>query len=308
VRIGFMGRTNVLFDIITKIKSKKNHKIEFIWTSIDESHYNFSWRKFKSLANLMGCDFIYSPQVKENMKLPDVDLIISINFPNMIPSWFFKRFKFGILNVHAGDLPKYRGNACPNWAILNNEKFIGLTIHKIDEGLDSGPIFCKKYFRLKNCTYINEVYEWIKESTPELLFDAIKKIESGIKPKVQSGKVLRTFPRKPEDSRLFFKFGYDWNYRLIRASSKPLNGAFCYLNNNLKKKLIIWEAEPIKKRDFKYDFFAINGQIIDTDKLSKSFTISIDNKPLQIKDFNFDGKNMEESFKIISKSMKNRLS
>ena len=138
-----MGRTNVLFDIITKINSKKKLQSRVYLTSIDESHYNFSWRKFETLANSIGCNFIYSSKVDKNMKLPDVDIIITINFPNIIPSWFFERFKFGILNVHAGDLPKYRGNACPNWAILNNAKFIGLTIHKIDEGLDSGPIFVK---------------------------------------------------------------------------------------------------------------------------------------------------------------------
>ena len=47
-------------------------------------------------------------------------------------------------NAHAGDLPRYRGNACANWAIINGEDKVGLSIHKMDAGLDSGPIIQKK--------------------------------------------------------------------------------------------------------------------------------------------------------------------
>ena len=45
-----------------------------------------------------------------------------MNFSNLISKDFLNFFKFGVLNAHYGDLPRYKGNACPNWAILNNEK------------------------------------------------------------------------------------------------------------------------------------------------------------------------------------------
>ena len=52
----------------------------------------------------------------------EADVVVSINFINVIPkSSFIGKFRFGVINAHAGDLPKYRGNACPNWAILNDE-------------------------------------------------------------------------------------------------------------------------------------------------------------------------------------------
>jgi len=54
----------------------------------------------------------------------------------MISREVFQLFRHVILNAHAGDLPKYRGNACPNWAILKGEKRVVLTIHQVSENLD----------------------------------------------------------------------------------------------------------------------------------------------------------------------------
>ena len=83
----------------------------------------------------------------------------SINFINILPASFIEKFRFGIINAHAGDLPRYRGNACPNWAILNEES--DCTFHEMNEILDGGDLIRKKYFILKD-TYIGEVYEWTK--------------------------------------------------------------------------------------------------------------------------------------------------
>jgi hypothetical protein len=54
----------------------------------------------------------------------------------------------GILNVHPGKLPEYRGNSCPEWAVLNNDPVI-CTAHLIDEGVDTGPIICAREYEIK---------------------------------------------------------------------------------------------------------------------------------------------------------------
>ena len=76
-----------------------------------------------------------------------------------------------------GDLPRYRGNACQAWAILNGEK-IGLCIHKMIGGeIDAGDIIERDYYRLDNETNITQVLNWILERTPNMFSNSIKKLE-----------------------------------------------------------------------------------------------------------------------------------
>ena len=163
MRVGVLGRTRSLINSINTLQSR-GYKISFIWTSKSEEYYSCNESEFKNKAKDLDCIFINSYSIKKNFKLiknTNTDVVISMNFNNLISKEFLNFFKFGILNAHYGDLPKYKGNACPNWAILNNEKKIGLSIHKMSENLDSGPIYKKDFLRINKETYINEIYSWV---------------------------------------------------------------------------------------------------------------------------------------------------
>lgn len=303
IRVGFIGRTKALYNTISLIKSSEKFKICFIWTCKDENYYNFDWKNFEKIAKELNCPFVKNSEIKINSKCFDADLVISLNFINMIPKAFIDKFKYGILNAHLGDLPRYKGNACPNWAILNNEKEIALSIHKMNEKLDDGPIIIKNKYKLNPNTYIGDIYDWFDDQAPILLYEGVNKIINGYHPKSQKGRSLRTFPRKPEDSKLNFSADIDWNYRLIRASSKPFNGAFCFLNNT-DCKITIFRAIPI---NINYDFSAVSGQIIEVFENDLSFLVSIGNRILKITNYSINGLSTQNSFLIISKSMRNRL-
>ena len=81
-------------------------------------------------------------------------------------------------------------------------------------------------------------------------FGSRKAIKNGKQPQKQSGKTLRTFPRKPEDSKLDFNASLNFNYKLIRATSRPFSGAYAYLNGT-KQKVTIFKAKPYL---VEYDF------------------------------------------------------
>ena len=301
-----MGRTRVLLDTIKKISLNSNHKIDFIWTSKSEGHYLCDENEFKDLAKKIGCKFLCEPKinnVKDLSFIKNTEIVISINFINIIPKKFIDLFEYGVLNAHGGDLPRYKGNACQNWAIINNEKEIVLTIHKMTDILDSGPFYLKKSFKLDDDKYITDVYKWFHDSIPGFFLQVIKKIEKGYKPEEQKNiKPLRTFPRKIEDSRIDWKIGVDSICRIIRASSHPFSGAFSFLNN--KEKVVIFRAKPIT---LKYDFFAIDGQIIEWDKNNLSFVVASKNRALVVTEFSSDGLSQAESFHSITSSQRNRM-
>ena len=303
IRVGFLGRSSKLAEIIKLFDSNNEYEVTFIWTSKEAQHHNFSANDFKELAQTINCQYIYSPIINQEISIPNTDLVVSMNFISIIPKWFLEKFKYGVINSHAGNLPKYKGNACPNWAILNDEKEICLTIHVMTEELDSGPIISQEFFTLKKDTYIGEVYKWLDEIVPNLYFNSVEKIINGYLPIEQKGKTLRTFPRKPEDSRLNFNKNLMWNYKIIRASSRPFNGAFCYLNS-YENILVIWKAIPIK---LNYEFLAVSGQIIEKFDEEKSFVIGINNQALKILDYNLNDYSKEISYSYVCSSMRNRL-
>ena len=303
IRIGFIGRTKSLYDAIKLFSELDGFEVSFIWTCKDESYYDFNSKNFEDLAGELGAKFFYSSRISEFEIFVEADVVVSINFINIIPKAFIDKFKFGIINAHAGDLPRYRGNACPNWAILNDESEVVLSFHQMDEGLDSGDIIRKEAFQLGKDTYIGEVYVWLYQTIPCGFVESVRMLLRGYVGKKQEGKALRTFPRKPEDSRIDFQNNLNWVYRLIRASSKPFSGAYASLNNT-DTKVTIFRAEPYL---VDYDFLAVNGQIMGKSDLDKSFVVAVNHEALRITDYSVDGKSIDSSFEIIGKSMRNRL-
>ena len=302
-RIGFIGRTKSLYDAIKLFSQLDGFEVSFIWTCKDESYYDFKSNNFEDLANDLGAKFFYSSRISEFESFVKADVVVSINFINIIPKSFIDKFKFGVINAHAGDLPRYRGNACPNWAILNDESEVVLSFHQMDESLDSGDVIRKETFKLGEDTYIGEVYDWLHQIVPSGFVESVRMLVGGYTGKKQDGKPLRTFPRKPEDSRIIFQNDLSWIYRLIRASSKPFSGAYAFLNN-IDTKVTIFRAEPCS---LDYDFLAVSGQLMEKNDFDKSFVVAVNHQALRITDYSVDGKPLDVSFEIIGHSMRNRL-
>ena len=98
-RIGFIGRTKPLYDAIKLFSKLGGFKISFIWTCKDESYYEFKSQNFEDLANDLGVKFFYSSRISEFESFVEADVVISINFINIIPKDFINKFKFGIINA-----------------------------------------------------------------------------------------------------------------------------------------------------------------------------------------------------------------
>ena len=264
MRIALIGRTKYLLDSAIKILSL-NYKIEIVITSKAEKYYNCDEKKFEKFCHenkiKYFCISNNDQKTMEKILLDKMDIAFSINWPFILNINIIKCFKLGIVNFHCGDLPSYRGNACPNWAILNNEKKIALTAHFMDEALDNGPILKKIYFDLNENTYITDIYEWINIELPLLLICILKEAQSGqLKPIDQSlitKEIIHCYPRKPIDSRIDWKNSSRNIHALIRASSTPFSGAYTFLENNVK--VIIWKSSIY---NIGHKIYAIPGQFL----------------------------------------------
>ena len=107
------------------------------------------------------------------------DIVVVVSYGKIIPKKFLNLVKFGFINVHASLLPKWRGAAPIQRAIMNGDKMIGVSIMKIEEKLDSGPILESKELELdQNATY-GEIEKRLSLEGANLLLKSLKNIQDG---------------------------------------------------------------------------------------------------------------------------------
>ena len=152
----------------------------------------------------------------------------------------------GAINLHPSLLPKYRGRASINWAIINQETELGLTAHFIDAGVDSGDIIEQIRFEIDSDTYIGEALERYYPLYREITRKVLERLANGTVSRKKQQRIddYPVYPKRTaEDGKI------DWNKpaveirSLIRAVSKPYPGAFGYVT---EKKLTIWRANVVK--------------------------------------------------------------
>lgn len=115
----------------------------------------------------------------ENFKKLSPDIVVVVAYGQIIPKKFLSISKLGFINVHASLLPKWRGAAPIQRAIINRDKKIGITIMKIEEKLDSGPVLISKEFELNKSSTYGEIEKKLSNEGANLLIQSLKKIEKG---------------------------------------------------------------------------------------------------------------------------------
>lgn len=129
---------------------------------------------------LVLCKNVNSAETLEEIKSFKPDLVISIRFGQIFKQDFINIPKFGVLNLHSGILPHYRGVMASFWAILNGEKQLGTTLHYIQNcGIDNGDIISFSYNAVEwNKSFVQNVNN-LYEGGCDLIIKALKKIEKG---------------------------------------------------------------------------------------------------------------------------------
>jgi methionyl-tRNA formyltransferase len=152
-------------------------------------------------------------------------------------------FPSGCAGLHASLLPKLRGGAPLNWAMLSGERRSGVTLFMFDDGVDSGPIFGQQTFSLEPTDYIADVVERSRQASRDLIRELMPAIVSGqAKPVAQSGAATYGLQRRPSDSAIDWTRPAEEIELLVRASSRPYAGAYTSLDDD---RVTIWRAKAL---------------------------------------------------------------
>jgi methionyl-tRNA formyltransferase len=214
----------------------------------------------------------------EQMKALQPDLFVVVAF-RILPKEIFEIPKFGSFNVHASLLPKYRGAAPIQWAIINGEKETGLTTFKLAEKVDTGNIYLQEKVPIYPEDNFGTLHYRLSELGADVVLRTIEMIESGNYQKLQQDDSLAS--PAPKITKEICKI--DWNksaeeiHNLVRGLS-PYPAAFFTFNEKIIK---VYKSEVVK------DFNLIPSEFYQT---KKELIVGCGKDALRILEIQLEGK------------------
>ncbi|MDP3732447.1 MAG: methionyl-tRNA formyltransferase [Candidatus Omnitrophota bacterium] len=226
-RILFIGGTLRGFKLLEMLVNSGEKPI-YAYIMKEDKHetakVSAALRKFCRIHNITSkvCKKINIDEARNILKLrPDVAFVCG--WRTIIASALYNKIPLGCMAAHDSLLPKYRGFAPLNWAIINGEEKTGVTLFRISRGVDSGEIFGQKIIKIGPRDTATEVYPRIIDATTELYREFLMALEENklkLHKQNESGATY-TCKRTPADGEI------NWNrpatkiYNFIRALSPP---------------------------------------------------------------------------------------
>ncbi|MBW8000397.1 MAG: hypothetical protein FVQ80_00040 [Planctomycetes bacterium] len=177
---------------------------------------NFSSRYYsvKRVCQSHKMDYMICPNVNAESFLKycrdlDIDLIASVSPSQIFKDELIKLPKHGCINIHTAKLPKYRGLYPTYWAMAHGEKMLGISIHYIEKGIDTGGILLQDEIPIPAGTTMDKMLTASKLRGAELLLEAVDQIAKGTsKPIYPEGEGSYFSQPTPESYKMFKKQGY----------------------------------------------------------------------------------------------------
>jgi len=233
----------------------------------------------KNKVNFRSPTHLSSDDEFRSFKELSANLVIVVAYGKIIPKNFFKISKFGFINIHASLLPKWRGAAPIQRAIMNSDNKIGVSIMKIEEKLDSGPVLVSKEFELDiNATH-GEIEKKFSLEGANLLIQSLKTIETWNLKFIDQDHSKATYAKKINKSETKINWNLDSNKVLAHIHGlSPNPGAWFEYQNERFKVL-------------KAKISSINGN--PSSVLDGNLTIGCKTNSIQILELQRQGKNKQ---------------
>lgn len=190
---------------------------------------------------LVKVSHINDPEAIQAIRAANVDWLFIIGWSQIASSELLEAPSCGVLGMHPTLLPVGRGRAAIPWAILSRLPETGVTLFRLDEGVDSGPIAGQLRIPLGPATNATWLYEQITSAHVKLMLEFFPKLmDGGILWRAQDETLATTWPgRSPDDGRINVQASVWEAERLVRATTRPYPGAFL---DRPDGKLIVWDA------------------------------------------------------------------
>ena len=222
--------------------------VRAVFTHADDPGENRWFRSVAELAKQHGIpvhmpETINTSEWIERLRALMPDLILSCYYRQMIGNAILELAPLGAFNMHGSLLPKYRGRAPVNWALLHGETETGITLHHMVKRADAGDIVDQQSVAIGPTDTARELYPRITAAARAVLARQLDNLLHGSAPRHPQDEAQASYfgGRKPEDGHIDWRQSARTIFNLIRAVTRPYPGAFTEYNG---RRLYIWWALP----------------------------------------------------------------
>lgn len=281
MRILFMGTPDFASESLEKLIDSE-HEVIGVVTNPDRPKgrgMKMMYSPVKELALLKGLK-IFQPQVVKNnegfineIKELNPDVICVVAYGKILPKEILDIPKYGCINLHGSILPKYRGAAPIQWAVLNGDKSTGVTTMYMSEKMDAGDIILKEETEIGEYETTGELWSRLSKIGANLLLKTINEIEKGTAQRIPQGEEYTMAPMlNKEMSKI------DWNKTAEKIKNlvcglNPIMGAYTMYNG---KKIKIWKIKILEEKAKNFP-----GYILEADD-KKGLKVEAQDKVIEI--------------------------
>lgn len=264
IRIGYFGDGPWAHLSFEKLIKDKTIIILFIVPRTDTKDDTL-----KDYAKTYDIDYLFPVRINssefiEKVKSYDIDLLVSMSFNQIFKTTILEVPKIGVINCHAGKLPYYRGRNILNWALINDEKEFGITVHYVDEGIDTGDIIKQRTYPITDEDDYNSLLKIAYLECASILYIAIKEIQEGDSKRIIQNTIhpvgFYCGKRGTDDEIINWNQSSREIFNFIRSINKPGPMATTYFQNI---KVFINKSRLI---EFAPNYIGTSGQLLTKTK------------------------------------------
>ncbi len=231
------------------------------------THTDNPWeeRWFRSVAQVakekgLSVQIFENPNAPESLawgKALKPDIVFSFYYRQLLKKPWLELAPMGAFNLHGSLLPKFRGRACVNWALIEGATETGVTLHEMVERADAGAIVGQERVAIGENDTARDVFDKLVPAARQLLTRVVPLLRDGKATRTpQVEKDATTFGgRKPEDGRIEWGWPAHRIHNWVRALTRPYPGAFTFSGG---KKLLIWKGRAAAEKAY-----AVPGQVLE---------------------------------------------
>ncbi len=225
------------------------YEIAAVFTHADDPRENTFYASVARLCAERGIPLhapedVNHPLWLERIRQLRPDFLFSFYYRRLLGAELLACAARGAYNLHGSLLPRYRGRAPANWVLVNGETQTGVTLHRMIEHADAGPILAQQAVAIDPEDTALSLHGKLRKAAGALLRDSLPLLALGVLPEVEQDESQAShFGRRTTADGLL-----DWHrparqlYDLVRAVTQPYPGAFCQVG---EQKLIVWSAEVV---------------------------------------------------------------
>lgn len=259
-----------IIGVVTNVDKPKGRGMKLVPSPVKQYALEKNIKIYQPLKIRKNEEFL------QEVKQIKPDLICVVAYGKILPQELLDIPRYGCVNVHGSLLPKYRGAAPIQWAVLNGDKKTGITTMFMNAGMDTGDMILKQEVKIGEDETTGELWEKLSKIGAKLLVETVKQIENGTEKR----------EKQPEDGTIAPMLSkemakIDWENKtavqiknLVRGLN-PIMGAFSYLEN---KKIKFWKVQVMSDEELFKKFEGLEEYKDNLKKIQSGTVLFSDDK------------------------------